>query len=88
MGTINAVTWVNGITIATVVLSIAKYWYLGKGKDGVVGNCVLQMVACVLQFVYNALIFYINPDLWGSLLYQPLLVFGYLMAIKGLNNAD
>lgn len=80
--------WINAITVVTVFISIAKYWWLGQGVDGVRGQCYTQFVACGLQLVYNALIYHTNPALWGSLLYQPLLLWGAVMAMKGLKNAD
>lgn len=87
-GANNVAWWINVITVVTVLISIVKYWWLGKGVDGVRGQCHAQIVACVLQFVYNVLIYHTNPNLWGSLLYEPLLLWGVVMAMKGLKNAD
>jgi hypothetical protein len=80
--------WINIISAVTVVISIVKYWYLGKGIYGIKGQCYIQIVACFLQLAYNALIYNHNPELWGSLLYQPLLLWGAIMSLKGLRNAD
>jgi hypothetical protein len=88
MGEIDVAWWINAITVVTVFISIAKYWWLGQGVDGVRGQCYTQIVACFLQLAYNALIYSNSPELWGSLLYQPLLLWGLFMSVKGLRNAD
>lgn len=79
--------WINTITILTVAVSLFRYWFLGRGVDGIKGQCMLQIVSCLLQLGYNCLIYRTNPDLWGSILYQPLLLWGLLMSVKGLKNA-
>jgi len=77
---------INFITLVTVVLSIVKYWYLGKGKNGILGLCSIQILVSALQIVYNVMVVQINPALWTSYLYIPLLFFGIYAAVKGIGN--
>lgn len=70
----------------TVVLSVVKYWYLGKGKHGILGLCAVQIVVSVLQIVYNVLVVQVSSALWTSYLYIPLLFFGIYAAVKGIGN--
>lgn len=83
----NLIIWINCITAITLVLSVAKYWYLGKGRHGILGLCSIQIFVSVLQIGYNIMVVQVNPDLWASYLYIPLLVFGIFAAIKGIGNA-
>lgn len=79
---------INLISIITVLVSIAKYWYLGYGNKRVRAVCEWQIIGSLLQMVYNALIVSRDPALWGSTLYQPVLLWGLVMSVKGWRNAE
>lgn len=78
---------INIVSVVTVATGIAKYWYLGFGDKKVRAVCEWQIVGAVLQVAYNWMIVTRDPALWGSLLYQPVLVWSIIMSLKGWNNA-
>ena len=79
---------INVVSVITVAVGVAKYWYLGYGNKKIRRVCEYQILGSVLQMAYNWLIITRDPALWGSMLYQPVLVWSIFMSFKGWHNVE
>lgn len=79
---------INIGAILIVLIGFWKQWALSKGASRLRKVYWLQIINCILSFTVYSLIATKHTDVWGLLTLIPLIVWSFIMSIKGLLYAD